>query len=245
MPVAAKFGAAWDTFTDDERKAHIAASSKPYGIIIDHCGNFSWHYQPHGTPCSRQTYPLGRAERRGRKAPTDAIPLRTCLNPECFQPYPRTLPACPHCGTSAPAPAGRGTPEQVEGDLVLLDPAAMAALWSEVQRVDGPVRIPQHLEGPAAGAVTKAHRNRQHAQARLRERMKVWGGWREHLGESTSVAQKTFFYRFGTDVATAQILGAREAVDLYERIHVELHANSVHSTEAPTMDGCLDMTDEK
>jgi superfamily II DNA or RNA helicase len=223
---APSFGTSWDLFTDDERKAHIAASSKPYGLIIDHVGNFSWHYQQHGTPCSRQTYSLDAADRR-RGPNSDAIPLRTCLNEMCFQPYPRTLPECPHCGVAAPPPAGRSTPEQVEGDLVMLDPEALAGLWREVHRVDGPARVPQSLEGPAAGACKRRHAERQAAQTPLREAMALWGGWREHLGESTSTAQKTFWYRFGMDVVTAQALGAREAGELEQRVRAHLAENGV------------------
>ncbi len=223
---APSFGAAWDTFTDDERKAHIAASDKPYGLIIDHCGNFSWHYQQHGTPCSRQTYSLDRLDRKSRRT-SDAIPLRTCLNELCYQPYPRTVSVCPHCGTPAPAPAGRASPEQVDGDLVLLDPEALAGLWREVHRVDGPARVPQALQGPAAGACKRRHVERQAAQATLRDAMALWGGWREHLGESTSVAQRTYFFRFGVDVATCQAYGAREAGELETRIREHLTENNV------------------
>ncbi len=228
---APSFGAAWDTLTDDERKAHIAASGKPYGLVIDHVGNTSFHAAQYGMPCALQTYSLGRLERRGRNGPSDAIPLRTCLNEECFQPYPRTVTVCPHCGTPAPAPAGRAAPEQVDGDLVLLDPEALAGLWREVHRVDGPARIPQALQGPAAGACKRRHTERQAAQATLRAAMALWGGWREHLGESTSVAQRTFYFRFGMDIVTAQALGAREAGELETRVREHLQEFNVHAKE--------------
>lgn len=224
---APKFGAAWDTFTDDERKAHIAASDKPYGLVIDHCGNVAFHHARNGLPCSRQTYSLGRAEGRGRNAPSDAIPLRTCLNPECFQPYPRTLLVCPHCGTPAPAPAGRTLPENVDGDLVLLDPAAMAALIGEVARVDGPPPNVSGSKPPVARGILRNHAERQTAQATLREAMYLWAGWRKHLGSDQRVTQREFYFRFGVDTMTAQAYGAREAADLEQRVRAHLMENSV------------------
>jgi DNA repair protein RadD len=242
VSVAPDLLARWDTFTDAERLAHIAAGPKPFSMLHDHVGNFTRHYQQRGMPCAPQRYSLARAERKARNAPSDAIPLRTCLNPECFQPSPRTLIVCPHCGTPAPAPAGRALPENVDGDLVLLDPAAMAALIGEVARVDGPPPNVSGSKPPVARGILRNHDDRQKAQNRLRERMAVWGGWRIHVHGDQRQAQREFFHKFGIDVMTAQTLGVREAVSLYERVHCDLHANNVHSTETPTMDGLLDMT---
>jgi DNA repair protein RadD len=227
VSVSPELLARWDTFTDAQRLAHIAAGPKPFAMLLDHVGNFTRHYEQRGMPCAAQRYSLARAERKARKAPSDAIPLRTCLNDACFQPYPRTLLVCPHCGTPAPTPAGRTLPENVDGDLVLLDPAAMAALIGEVARVDGPARIPQVLTGPAAGAVSKHHRLRQAAQATLREAMALWGGWRAHLGIEQRQAQREWFFKFGVDIMTAQTYGAKEAADLEQRVRAHLQEHNV------------------
>lgn len=224
---APKFGAAWDTFTDAERIAHVAASEKPFGLVLDHVGNVAWHYERHGLPCSEQTYTLERPDRGARARKSDAIPLRTCLNEECFQPYPRVLLTCPYCATAAPPPAGRATPEQVEGDLVMLDPAAMAALWGEVRRVDGSCHVPNGVSGPASVNIKRTHAARQSGQTSLRDALTLWGGWRAHVGIDTRQAQREFWHRFGIDVATAQTLGATEAADLEQRIRAHLNAHGV------------------
>lgn len=226
VSVADELLARWDTFTDAERLAHIAAGPKPCGWLHDHVGNFSRHYAQRGMPCAPQRYSLAAVERGSRKT-SDAIPLRTCLNPDCFQPYERTLPECPYCATPAPAPAGRSTPEQVEGDLVLLDPAAMAALWSEVERVDGPPPIVTGSRADVARGILRNHANRQTAQATLREALTLWGGWRVHVGADVRQAQREFFHRFGVDTVTACTYGVPEAADLEQRVREHLAANGV------------------
>jgi superfamily II DNA or RNA helicase len=212
----------WDSFTDDQRLAHIAASVKPKAIIIDHVGN----WQRHGLPDIPREYSLERPERNSRKGPADAIPLRTCVNPDCLQPYERVLPACPYCGHTS-VPAGRGTPEMVDGDLVELDPATLAALRGEIARIDGPARVPASAGPAAAGAILRNHRDRQAAQAALRQAIALWAGWQKHLGRGDSEGYKRFFFAFGTDVATAMTLGAREAEDMETRIRAELARHNV------------------
>src|SRR5690606_6793115 len=119
--------------SDAERLEAIAGSAKPRALILDHVGNVLFHYAQRGFPDSRQEYTLDRRERGPRKARDDIIPLRSCL--ECFQPYERFLAACPYCGAPVPAPAGRSSPELVDGDLMELDAAVLERLRAEVTRV--------------------------------------------------------------------------------------------------------------
>ena len=58
-----------------------------------------------------------RAAKNRRGAASDVIPVRSC--PMCTAAYLRIETACPECGYS-PVPAGRSTPEQVDGDLLEL-----------------------------------------------------------------------------------------------------------------------------
>lgn len=231
VSVAADLAAIWGRFTDAERIAYIAAGPKPCGWLFDHVGNFARHYQQRGMPCSPQRYSLARAERKARNVPSDAIPLRTCENVECFQPYPRALAVCPHCGTPAPAPTGRTLPEQVEGDLVLLDPAAMASLWAEVQRINGPPPIVSGSKPAVARSIVKGHADRQAVQATLRAALTLWGGWRIHVHGNERQGQREFFHRFGVDVMTAQTLGPAAAWDLEQRIRAHLSENNVHAAQ--------------
>lgn len=203
-------------FTDAERLAIIAASPKPKAIVIDHVGNWSYH----GLPDVPKAYTLDARERGKRSS--DAIPLRACTG--CMQPYERYLVQCPYCGFR-PAPANRSTPEQVEGDLIELDPSVLDAIRNEIARVDG---APNFQKGsPAAGSIIHHHVQRQQRQATLRPAMALWMGWRKHIGEDISVAQKRFWYTFGVDVATAQTLGAADAATLEGRIRSMLSAANI------------------
>ena len=218
--------AIWDTLTDAQRLAHIAASDKPRALIIDHVGNVMRHAKTRGLPDTPQEYTLERRERASRKGPSDAIPLRNCLNLDCLHPYERVLVCCPRCGTPAPAPAGRGTPEMVDGDLIELDPSVLANLRGEIARIDGPVRVPD-TAAHAALAIFRRHYDRQAAQISLRRAIALYAGFHRQSGAADSEIYKRFFFQFGTDMATAQTHGATEAAALDARIAAYLASINV------------------
>jgi superfamily II DNA or RNA helicase len=200
---------------------------KRHGLIVDHVGNCFRH----GLPDAPREWSLDRRERRSSGA-SDAIPLRSC--PGCTGVYERWLTQCPHCAYK-PEPAGRSSPEQVEGDLHELDPAVLAALRGEVARIDGAPRIPQHLPPHAQRAVHNTHLERQQAQGRLREAIALWAGHQRHLGRSDAESYRRFFHTWGVDVLSAQALNAREAEALHERIAARLTADGIVSKmNAPT-----------
>lgn len=203
----------WGTYTDAERRAFIAASEKPVGIIIDHVGNVLRH----GLPDRAREWSLDRRERRSKKS--DAIPLRVCVN--CLQPYEAVYKKCPWCDYYAP-PAGRGGPEFVDGDLTELDPETLAALRGDIARIDGDFYAPQGLDQYAAMGARKRHMERQQGQAALREAIVWWAGAETARGSGESESYRRFYFRFGVDVANAQLLGAREAEELATKINLEL-----------------------
>jgi DNA repair protein RadD len=207
LDISQELADSWDSFTDDERLAHIAASSKPRALIIDHVQNTLRH----GLPDVVRDYSLNRREKSARGKP-DVPMLRSCV--ECLQPFPRYLTACEHCGHPV-APAGRGSPDAVEGDMVLLDEAILLAMRRQVARVDGPVRIP---DGAPPGTVIRNHLNRQAAQVPLRRTIALYGALMGYMGHETRVGQKKFWLEFGIDVMTAQTLGVAEADELRVRI---------------------------
>lgn len=214
----------WGGFSDAERLAHIAASVKPSALIIDHVGN---HVRL-GLPDVRREYTLNRRERRSRSV--GDIPLRTCLNPECFQVYESYLSTCPHCGTKW-VPQGRGTVEVVEGDLIELDPGVLARMRAEVDRVDNVPRFPQNATPEVVGAIRKNHRMRQDAQTTLRAAIDLWAGWQRHLGREDSEIYRRFWHAFGVDTMSACALGAPDALDLEHRVREQLWlANVVAAT---------------
>lgn len=178
---------------------------KARAIIIDHVGNV----MRHRLPDARREWTLDRRDRRASSS-EGSIPMRAC--PMCTRPYERTHPACPYCA-HAPEPAGRSSPELVDGDLALLSPEVLAKLRGEI---DAPVSW--HPDPIVAATLKKNHREKSLVQQQLREAMALWGGARTASGDSIPMAQRRFFHLFGVDVATAQTLNARDARALMERI---------------------------
>lgn len=216
----------WDAYTDEQRKAFIAASVKPKAIIIDHVNN----WERHGLPDIPQIYSLDKRERRKRKAKDDAIPLRACLNPECLMPYEAVLPRCPHCG-EAYVPQRRGSPEQVDGNLYELDPDVLKALRGEIARIDAAPTFPRDTSPGVDIAIRNRHHDRQQAQAALRHAMAVWMGWQAHQERETPEAQMRFYHQFKIDVLTAQTLSTADANTLRESVTANLLINNI--VEAP------------
>lgn len=228
----ADIAAKWDTYTDKFRLRYLAQSDKPYGILFDHVGNVVRHGGPPDVP---RVWTLDRRGKRETNA-ADEIPIRICPNPNangsglaCLQPYQRTLKACPHCG-HYPEPALRSAPEYVDGDLLELDAVTLAALRGEIARIDGDPVIPWGATPIVEGAVRKNHRLRQNAQGELRNAMAWWAGLQDAQGRSESESYRLFYFKFGIDVAGAQTLGSREAMELTEKINRELTANGIDGT---------------
>lgn len=227
--IDASLSALWGTFTDAERLGHIAASAKPFGIVIDHVGNVIRH----GLPDAPRQDSLDRRERRSSSGPSDAIPLRACANENadgmgtpCASIYPRYLKACPYCGFY-PEPVERSAPEFVDGDLHELSPEALAALRGKVANVDGAPRIPQHLDAMATRGLMNRHHERQVAQHALREMIALWAGWQQYQGRDDSQSYRIFWHTFGIDVMSAQALGRPDAEALTLKIQTILDKHGV------------------
>lgn len=211
--------------TRDERLAAIAISPKPVAIIIDHVGNF----MRHGPPDRPRKWSLASTSRRG--GPSDAIPMRACLNVTCAHPYERFLTTCPYCGTPAPEPAGRSSPAMVEGDMVALDPAVLQALRGEVE--DAVMSVDDYRMKLAATGLpqrfishnVKSHYAKMQGQESLRAVMEWWGGIQLTKGLGDREMQRLFFMRFDVDVLTAQTLPPDAAATLLEKIAVDFTSN--------------------
>jgi len=194
---------------------------KLFAIIIDHVGNVARH----GLPDARREWSLDRREKRGKSKVSDAIPVRAC--PECTAVYERIYNACPFCGHFI-TPAARSGPEQVDGDLIELDPAALAAMRGEVEKVDMDPEDYRHelakkyvpLVGQLAGV--KRHVANQEAQEALRGSIAWWAGYQRAGGRSDSESYRRFYFKFGMDVLTAQTLKAVDAIELAARVNKHL-----------------------
>lgn len=125
---------------------------------------------------------------------------------------------CPYCGKRPPI-SQRRRPEQVEGDLLELDPATLAEMRGEIDRIDGPPMIPAHLGPAAAGGLKARWSERQKAQIDLRNMIALWAGMHHAQGASDHEIYRRFYWRFGTDIMTAQTFGRPEAESLTASIH--------------------------
>ena len=185
---------------------------KQRGLIIDHVGNVKMHNLP-DSPRQWSLY----AEERGKRGAIDpdVLPVSTCV--ACFQAFEAKTRTCPFCGHT-PEPMGRNKPEFVEGDLMELDAETLAAMRGEIARIDGPPLVPGHLDAIATRRLENVWRDRQDAQHDLRHSIAVWAGvWRDKGANDTEIYRR-FFFRFGTDIGTAQTLNRADAEQLRGRI---------------------------
>lgn len=197
---------------------------KAWAIIIDHVGNTLRH----GLPDAARVWSLDRRERRGSSRPNDIIPTRVCLNVACNGVYERVHPSCPYCGHT-PVPAGRSSPELVDGDLTELDAETLRRMRGEVQKLDGMPFYPANASAEIRGAIAKNHFIRQRSRAVLREAISTWAGWQRSLGRDDQESYRRFFFHFGVDVLGAQALRSADAEALAARIQAQLDKHQVVS----------------
>lgn len=223
-----EYAEGWPLDTAEQRLAAIAAGPKPVATYIDHVGNTARHAVARYCPrlgravidvCYRE-WSLSCRERRSRGR-GDVTAVTTCRNPRCLLPYEAVKPVCPHCA-ERPVPADRSGPKQVDGDLVDLDPAVLTQIHREIERVDSAPRFPAGAPSHVQYSIRKKHTERQQAQAELRAMMAWWAGAERALGRCDQERYRRFYRLFGTDAATAQTLGAREARELAAKIAEEM-----------------------
>lgn len=215
--IAPQYRAAWNTLGAAGRRACIAASRKPRGLVIDLVGNFLRTYRIGDDEHVGAPELFNRFSLSGRTRKREGIPQCTCLN--CFLNYERFYKACPHCGTaperSAAGGAGATVPEHVDGNIYDYDPEMLARLRAEVLRIDGPPPSFDYLAGHAAAGARSQWYERQQAQAALREAIAVWAA---QPGLSEPELASKFYLSFGMDVPTACALGTSAASALIARI---------------------------
>lgn len=191
---------------------------KRVGLIIDMVGNF----RRHGMPDAPRVWSL-YSEERGKKKERDPlqVAIRQCVNEDCWKAYEAYLKCCPFCGAVPPI-MGRSRPEQVDGDLVQLD----ARVLAEMRQAAAVAMLPAPIEVVDAktGAMARNERERVEAQAALRDAIARWA-WPHHAaGRDDSEIHRRFFFRFGTDVLSAQTLRRAEAATLTMEIESDLSA---------------------
>ena len=207
----------WESYTADQRLGIIAQSKKPIAYIHDHVGNVLHFFGPPDKP---REWTLDRRGTR-RSGPSDAIPLRVCVNPVCLQPYERFYTACPYCGTPVPLPAAYSLPEQVDGDIAVYTPDMLRKLFGidTVQRAleMGPstfCAIPPGVGPNVVRALQHNHQEKLNQQAELAKLMPLVMPPNSTQREN----MKKFFLRFGVDMVQARLLNAKDTAELNQKL---------------------------
>lgn len=177
---------------------------KEYMILIDHVGNV----MEHGLPCARRTWTLDRIKKVGKKLNL----LRICHNVMCNSPYDRSLTECPWCGVEAikakrGESVGRIPPQQVDGDLTLVDPETLREL-EKLAQLESPADVAQRVGTAINGAAgIKAMRDQQariETQSRLVEAIAKWAGEKKHYyGYTDRRINKQFWLDHGMTITEA------------------------------------------
>lgn len=190
------------------------AMNKQYGIVIDHVGNVL----AHGLPDAYRSMSLAsRPRSSSSKNDPDVLPMRKCLNVICHRAYEAIHPACPYCGT-APVIQDRSRIEHVDGDLYLLDPAMLQQMRIAAEANMSPPRIPHGATKIIEAGIRKKHWEKCQAVDALKESMAWWAGWQQSKGLSLQQCHRVFYYRFGIDVISAQMLNRAEAEELHHKV---------------------------
>lgn len=205
----------WESLTIPQRLAHIAASTKPWGIIIDHVGNILAHGLPDALNIQ---WSLARREKRARNMVNDSIPLRYCMELSCLQPYERIKSYCPFCGTAAPAPAVRGGPELVDGNLYAYSDEVLRTMRGAVAKVEGSATY--HPNSMIMSQNVARHNERYSAQLRLRKWLDLWAG--AHPRDALEESYRRFFLTFNIDLLGAIALNKEDAIALTDKIIAKL-----------------------
>lgn len=200
-------------------------AGKEWAIIIDHVGNVLRH----GLPDKRKEFSLERRERRSKsKIDEDLIPLTVCV--ECASPYERIYRACPFCGHGV-QPAARTGPGFVDGDLHELPFDVLAKLRGDAVEAVNPSFIP--IPHGASQFIADGIRNRVFEKAQmqsdLRATIQLWAGWQRLKGHCDSEIYRKFTLVYGINISEAQVLPAKEAEALRDKLREKLDASGVIS----------------
>ncbi len=196
------------------------AKDKPHLILIDHVGNVT----EHGLPDEKREWTLDRIVKKREKVNF----IRICHNIECNAPYDRTLSACPWCGTKAFS-AGRGTgggkilPEEVDGDLELIDPDTLRK-FEKASHLPSPEVVRKRVEMkagvPAGIRAYKAQVERINTQKTLSHQIAAWAGKMRHAGFTDRMIHKHFWLTNEFTITEALSLPKAEMLQVMERIKV-------------------------
>lgn len=171
-------------------------------LIIDHVSNIIRHKLPDMV----RPWTLDRREKRAKQVKDpDEIPLTVCKC--CRHPYEAFRVACPYCGAEKPLPQpSERSIEMVEGDLVLLDKAALDRLRAATI-MESAADVGNRVAAAAGGIAGRGAANRQMekiaAHEALKEAIAEWAGYERGRGYSDREIHRRFYATLGRDVLSA------------------------------------------
>lgn len=198
------------------------AKDKPFLMIIDHVGNVA----SHGLPDQKRDWTLDRIVKRQQKINF----IRICSNIMCNSPYDRHLTECPWCGSEAiPTRAGGGggkvLPQEVDGDLFLIDSDTLRELEKQAV-LENPIVIQRRVAaaaGPEAGKkALKKQAERIKVQQDLVHLIAKWAGWMKHCGYMDRGIHKKFYLEFDQTITEALSEPAADMLSTMDRIMMDL-----------------------
>lgn len=192
-------------------------AGKLFGMVIDLVEN----YKRFGLPDRPRFWSLDSREKRSKKATDpDDMPVKVCV--QCVRGYPAILRKCPYCGYAPVSSGGGRSIEQVDGDLLLLDAATLAALRAAAE-LESPASLGARV-GAVAGSVAGAGAaNRQMERFAEKDALAAaidqWAGFRVAGGEDfPTILRRFYFATHGIDVVSALGLPRAEM----EKLRVEI-----------------------
>jgi superfamily II DNA or RNA helicase len=190
---------------------------KQCGIYIDAVGNV----MRHGLPDTHRVWSLDEIEKR-KRLENGEDSLTTCTS--CFNVYSRLERCCPECGFK-PVAGPRAGPEQLAGDLTEFSEELLSKLRGDADRIMA--AAPKGAPSYVADNINR----RFVAQQELREAMEWWAGVEMELrGKDLSKMYRTFYLRFGVDMANAQLLGRPQAEKLTDNLWEDINNESSRPT---------------
>lgn len=180
-------------------------------LIIDHVSNVIRH----GLPDMPREWSLDRRQKKAKQVKDpDEIELTVCKN--CLKPYEKFRTVCPYCGAepALPEPRSRSI-EMVEGDLILLDRAALERMRRGTM-LEAPGSVAERVARVAGPIAAKGVANRQiekiAAQGELKDAIAQWAAIERSKGFNDREIYKRFYLSTGMDVLTA-LDGSRSRQD--------------------------------
>jgi len=155
--------------------------------------------------------------------------IRICANFLCNAPFDRYLTQCPYCGLKIEPPGsgggGRISPQQVDGDLVMLDAETLRQLEGNTVLED-PIRLQERVTAVAGiPAGIRAMRNQQErlaTQTDLANICALWAGHRRKEGLTDRQINKKFFIDYNTTIYEVLALPKAEMVEWIETLKGDL-----------------------